>query len=92
MRAAAGRVARAWSHPFALRHLNRSLSYNRLSGAVPEAIGALAKLQALFLEQNKLEGSAPPSIAGLGALQLACAPHPTPQLPKSPSYAAHGTQ
>ncbi|CAI7803421.1 unnamed protein product, partial [Closterium sp. NIES-54] len=40
-----------------------SLSYNKLSGPIPDTIGSLTSLTNLGLRSNKLSGTIPPSIA-----------------------------
>ncbi|CAM0905677.1 unnamed protein product [Alopecurus aequalis] len=54
-----------------LRALARlDLSFNELAGAVPAALGALARLELLDLSMNTLSGPIPPTLGGAVALKF----------------------
>nr|KAJ3418471.1 hypothetical protein HK105_008275 [Polyrhizophydium stewartii] len=48
----------------------RAISYNSLSGQIPDALGKLSKLEWLNARDNYLTGSIPQSIAKLGSLTV----------------------
>jgi len=45
------------------------LSYNNLSGSIPEALGVLAELEVLYLTNNQLVGNIPAELGNLSNLQ-----------------------
>ncbi|CAI6008424.1 unnamed protein product [Closterium sp. NIES-65] len=49
---------------------SRSVSQNRLAGAIPSTISALSNLEQLSLYNNSFSGSIPPAIYGLKALTV----------------------
>uniref|UniRef100_A0A8R7NWC9 non-specific serine/threonine protein kinase n=1 Tax=Triticum urartu TaxID=4572 RepID=A0A8R7NWC9_TRIUA len=61
-------------HTYTDRKLNNlgylDISGNKLSGSMPEEIGACTKLQSLKINNNKFSGSLPGTIGNLGSLQI----------------------
>ena len=47
-----------------------NLAVNRLSGAIPEALGDLANLRRLLLWDNQLSGGIPASLSKLTELEM----------------------
>lgn len=58
-----------WLFNFSGSLTDISLSYNKLSGAIPDALGAIPFLRNLDLSHNKLEGGIPDSFGNLTKLQ-----------------------